>query len=234
MSRRPNPGFRRSLLALVGGAALACALAAAPAVADDEEDTFEERMIKYLLGSMGVDVGNRPDIDYRERSPLVLPPSMDLPPPDSGLGAAANPAWPRDPDLKRARQAAAKSSVFDPLWSEEPPSHRRMSPDELRRGAKAGAGRVTRTSRGSPSWDEEQGRPLSPDQLNYKGDIFNSLLGHKPEQQEFTGEPPRTSLTQPPAGYQTPSPSHPYGIAEKKGPGYKIPNPLDRAVGQEQ
>jgi hypothetical protein len=29
----------------------------------------------------------------------------------------------------------------------------------------------------------------------------------------FTGEPPRTLLTEPPPGYQTPSPDQPYGLA---------------------
>jgi len=71
---RLTRGFRRAAAALLGGAAVLCALSAAPAIAaDDEEETFEERLIKYVLGGVGVDVGNRPDIDYRERSPLVLP-----------------------------------------------------------------------------------------------------------------------------------------------------------------
>ncbi|MFZ0779278.1 MAG: hypothetical protein WAM74_22585, partial [Xanthobacteraceae bacterium] len=32
----------------------------------------------------------------------------------------------------------------------------------------------------------------------------------------FTGEPPRVSLTDPPPGYQTPSPDQPYGIVPEK------------------
>jgi hypothetical protein len=229
---RQTRGFRRAAAALLGAATLLCALSAAPAIAaDDEEETFEERAIKYLLGGLGVDVGGRPDIDYRERSPLVLPNSMDLPPPDSGMGAAANPAWPQDPDVRRAKQANAKSSILDPLWSEEPPSHRRLGPDELRKGAKAGAGRPVQNER--PGNDDLIGRPVSPDQLGYKGGIWGSVFGHAPQQEQFTGEPTRNSLTQPPVGYQTPSPSHPYGISEKKGGTYSIPSWLDRAVGKE-
>jgi hypothetical protein len=34
----------------------------------------------------------------------------------------------------------------------------------------------------------------------------------KEEYGTFTGEPPRASLTDPPPGYQTPSPDQPYGI----------------------
>lgn len=41
----------------------------------------------------------------------------------------------------------------------------------------------------------------------------------------FTGEPPRAELTDPPAGYRTPSPNQPYGIGpDKKG---KAPSPSD-------
>jgi hypothetical protein len=32
----------------------------------------------------------------------------------------------------------------------------------------------------------------------------------------FTGETPRTRLTEPPVGYQTPSPTAPYGVVEKE------------------
>ena len=38
--------------------------------------------------------------------------------------------------------------------------------------------------------------------------------GKKDESAKFTGEPPRTSLTDPPPGYQTPSPDQPYGIGK--------------------
>jgi hypothetical protein len=32
----------------------------------------------------------------------------------------------------------------------------------------------------------------------------------------FTGEPPRTNLTAPPTGYQTPSPAQPYANSKEK------------------
>jgi len=46
--------------------------------------------------------------------------------------------------------------------------------------------------------------------------------GKKEETAKFTGEPPRSSLTDPPPGYQTPSPDQPYGLG-KAGP----PKPTD-------
>jgi hypothetical protein len=49
----------------------------------------------------------------------------------------------------------------------------------------------------------------------------------KEEQAKFTGEPPRSSLTEPPPGYQTPSPAQPYGLA-KGAPAKAADNFLDR------
>ena len=45
---------------------------------------------------------------------------------------------------------------------------------------------------------------------------FNFDWFKKEEYGTFTGEPPRVSLTDPPPGYQTPSPDQPYGIAPEK------------------
>ena len=47
------------------------------------------------------------------------------------------------------------------------------------------------------------------------GNVFN---GKKEESAKFTGEPPRSSLTDPPPGYQTPSPDQPYGIGKNATP----------------
>ena len=38
----------------------------------------------------------------------------------------------------------------------------------------------------------------------------------EPEVKSFTAEPPRTALTEPPPGYQTPSPDQPYGVGKAK------------------
>ena len=60
----------------------------------------------------------------------------------------------------------------------------------------------------------------SPSELGYKGGLFNSGLFKdqaKVKTRNFTGEPPRTSLTAPPTGYSTPSPNHPYGLGRQEG-----------------
>jgi hypothetical protein len=211
------------------GAVLALPVAASAQQAQDDEDTFEQKIIKNILGGMGVNVG-QPGIDYRERSPLVIPPTRDLPPPQAAGTATRNPAWPREPDHK----IAVRSRPNLRATTDEPGSESALTPDELRRGTNPRASRVTDPSQTTGSVEEANiGRPLSPNQLG-SSSIFNwnALMGtHLNEQAQFAGEPTRGSLTQPPAGYQTPSPNYPYGTGVDKGSGWKIPTVLDRPVG---
>ena len=87
----------------------------------------------------------------------------------------------------------------------------RETPAELARGRRAGAGTLV-----GPS-DEEGRRRMRPDELGTKGNLLGMLFKDtsKPETATFTGEPSRSDLTQPPSGYRTPSPSHPYGLSPK-------------------
>src|SRR5437763_196150 len=123
-------------LGLIAGACALLALgnaAHAQQATDDDEDTFEQRVIKGILGGLGVNVGGA-GIDYRERSPLVIPPSTDLPPPSSSAAAAGNPAWPRDPERKKV---AVRNYVNRAASADDPGTSSRMTPDELRRGTSA-------------------------------------------------------------------------------------------------
>lgn len=229
MRHEQSTSLRRVFMACACGALLA--FPAASASAQDDEDTFEQKIIKNILGGMGVDVG-RPGIDYRERSPLVIPPTRDLPPPQAGDPAMRNPAWPREPE----RRVVTRTKPNVRATANEPGTESLLTPDELRRGASARASRVT-TPSGNASMEEANvGRPMSPSQLG-SSSIFNwnTLMGTGlNEQATFTGEPTRGALTQPPPGYQTPSSAHPYGSGTDRGTGWKIPSILDRPVGNEQ
>src|SRR3954469_23331727 len=105
---QPGTSLRRLLMAGVCGALLAVPVAASAQQAQDDDDTFEQKIIKNILGGMGVDVG-RAGIDYRERSPLVIPPTRDLPPPQAAGSASRNPAWPREPDRKLAGRSKSNA-----------------------------------------------------------------------------------------------------------------------------
>ena len=224
--------LRHCLIASVCGALLALGSVGAVKAqqADDDEDSFEQRIIKGILGGLGVDVGNKRGIEYRERSPLVIPPSLDLPPPDQADAAAHNPAWPREQTRKKT---ATKSVPQTYATMEDPGTSSRMSPTELRRGTNRNAQRVTDPSKSGSQEDIDIGRPLRPSELG-SSSIFNwrALTGnYGNETAKFEGEPSRGQLTQPPPGYQTPSPSQPYGTASDTGPGWKIPTILSRPEG---
>src|SRR5947209_9223319 len=233
MGNEPSTSLRRALLGCLCGMLLALPVAASAQQAqDDDDDTFEQRIIKNILGGMGVNVG-QPGIDYRERSPLVIPPTRDLPPPQAAGTAVRNPAWPREPE----RKVVVRSRANLRATSEDPGDSSVLTPDELRRGTNPRATRVTDPSQTTGSLEEANvGRPVSPRELN-SSSIFNwnALMGtHLNEQAQFTGEPTRGSLTQPPAGYQTPSPNYAYGSGGDKASGWKIPSIIERSGGRQE
>jgi hypothetical protein len=235
----PGPGgrLRRGLwLAAISGLVgiMVVAGGSAGARAEDEDDEpFEQKIIKDILGGLGVNVGRQNTIDYHERSPLVIPPTRDLPPPETTASVVNNPAWPINPETKKKKKKAASASL-DQLPYAAGGYRKDESPvSEIKRDAVAGAGRVTTPN---PNANADFGRPLTPAQMGEQpgglfGLNFGSLLGYKnSEPAPFNGEPPRSSLVQPPEGYQTPSPQFPYGINPDNKKAYVAPNVMDRGT----
>ena len=182
--------------------------------ADDEEEddkTFEEKIIEGIMRGMGgTNMENR-GIEYRERSPLVVPPKLDLPPPAASSAEITAPNWPKDPDEQRRKAAIAarKKDNKDPREAS-----RVLTPAELAAGKTAAPARTNNdplqpgTTNNSPI--------LSPSQLGYTGGLSNLFGGSKTETAPFKGEPTRETLTQPPPGYQTPSSNFAYGTGPKE------------------
>jgi hypothetical protein len=214
-----------SMLVVLGSAA------SAQQANEEEEDTFEQRVIKNILGGMGVDVG-RAGIDYRERSPLVIPPSLDLPPPQAAGLATSNPAWPREPE--RVKKPSAGKRVHARATSDDPGTNAPMTPEELNRGRVSRSGTGPNPLESNALSDDAAGRPMTPGQLK-SGNIFtwDNLMGSNRDKATFAGEPSRSSLTMPPPGYQTPSTNQPYQAGEERGGSWKVPSILDRPVGNE-
>src|SRR5438046_9483456 len=110
-------------------------MAAGPLRAADDEDeddkTFEEKIIEGIMrGVGGTNMENR-GIEYRERSPLVVPPKIDLPPPASADAKAA-PNWPKDPDEARRKAAIAARTQER---TDRQDSARALTPDERNAGS---------------------------------------------------------------------------------------------------
>jgi hypothetical protein len=110
----------------------------------------------------------------------------------------------------------------------ESPERAQVTPDGLRQGMIPGAERVSKPDENA---NKDPGRTLLPGELGFGGGMFSNLFGYKAEQKPFTGEPARTNLVQPPAGYQTPSPNFPYGVGFKNETTKDMKMVKDRAVG---
>src|SRR4029450_4320347 len=233
--------LRRAAAAAAVTLALALAWSAGNARAEDADDDENVPLDSKIFRQFMKDLGLRRDgdalIDFRERAPLVVPPSRDLPPPRDEAEVAAKPtasprrpapppprheagvpakttAWPKDPDVNRRKQeaAAVKARLKGNMSVEE--QMRALRPDEL---DKPGAGKKSADSKSPGVSGDEASRPMMPSDLGTKtekifGSIWSSFTPAKPESAPFTGEPPREAMTAPPAGYQTPSPNYPYGM----------------------
>ena len=198
-------GLRLAFTAMIGTAFLAVSV---PALAQEEEDNgYDIQIIRRVLSAVGLR-DDKPPIDYRERSPLVVPPSTSLPAPMSGNVAAPN--WPVDPEIKeqRMRNAASKvpGATGDPVVDDGKP----LPPSELAKGrAKRGVapGPITEFPNVS---QKELG---TPNVFSFFSKAFSST--EKEESKTFTQEPPRASLLEPPPGYQTPASTYAYGVGKK-------------------
>lgn len=206
-------GLRLAAVALGIGLVMTAGVARAQDADEADDSSFEDKIIKGIMeGVGGTNMDNR-GIDYRERSPLVVPPKIDLPPPDAAAPARqAN--WPKDPDVAQRRASAAAAKRTRPeevLEAARPLTPAEMAPKRARATASGST-----SAPGSPA-DPNKNIVLSPSQLGYEGGLFKNMFGgNKGETAKFTGEPVRGELTQPPVGYQTPSPNFAYGTGPKE------------------
>ncbi|KAA2235114.1 hypothetical protein [Salinarimonas soli] len=159
--------------------------------------------MKDVLSSMGLVPGERPQIDYRERAPLVVPPSPTLRTPVAPNAAEANGGWPADQDLVRERRRQREAAIPETererrRMNDQNP---RISIDEVRSGRVQGAATRDPMPHRPDSGREASGW-LHPDVLRSQGTV--------PEQTYVSGaEPERRSLTEPPSGLRRPDPRAP-------------------------
>src|SRR5258708_5895814 len=217
-SRNPKR-LRRAAAAAAVALALALAWSAGSARAedanDDENVPLDTKLFRQFMKDLGLSRSGDGMIEYRERAPLVVPPSRELPPPRDEADVSKTPAWPKDPDVARRKQdlSAEKARLKGNLSVEE--QARALRPDEL---DKPGAGeKKSADAKGAGKSPEDTSRPLMPSDLGTKteqifGSIWSSFTPAKPQSAPFTAEPPREGMTAPPSGYQTPSPNYPHGM----------------------
>ena len=193
------------------GLALGAALVLTSPVRAEEDVPLDTKIFRGFMEGLGLKRDGEGGINYQERGPLVIPPRLDLPPPEKATAAAKNPAWPKDPDvIKRKTRADMERNrnVSDEREREQNP----LRPDQLTPGGKpANPGRNR-----DEAYTATPGDRISPSELGSSGNIFSNMFNKKNNDvAKFTGEKPRASLTQPPVGYQTPSPQQPYGLGKE-------------------
>lgn len=215
------------------GVALILSTGYARAQEDDDaqpEETFEQGIIKGIMKGIGGQSMEDSRIEYRERSPLVVPSNLNLPPPQAkGVAPAAN--WPKDPDEQARREAIAASKKAGPrdAYEAQNEAARLLKPSELA-GSPQGKRRRSVDSDVTPGSyaGGYNSHMLSPSELGTSvGGLFSSITGkQKQEAATFKEEPKRESLTQPPSGYQTPSSNYAYGTGQEKSETKMPYNPI--------
>jgi hypothetical protein len=197
----------------IGLAGLVLGTTSAARAGDDDDSPSVMGKIMETLGLRDPN-GNYAGIDYNERSPLVVPPTRDLPPPEASTAPPA-PNWPKDQDMLRRAKAKAEEKKIAPHPDYVADSSRPLMPNEL---DPAGAPKVNTPIDSSASANSLMSDPYDH---GVKKSLFSGIFASKNEYTTFTGEPSRGTLTDPPPGYLTPSPDQPYGVGQAPS-NYKV------------
>ena len=170
-----------------GLTALALGLAFVPALSfSSAQAQTGDPLLSNVLSTLGITSPDKPDITYRDRPPLVVPPRSTLPPPQEGRRNAGN--WPNDPDSaenRRARSAAAAADIETRI------RHNNS-------GSRIDAADMNRRS----------GRAVANNPAGSGGEAYQFLgvMAHDARRASQTAEvpvgiePPRRFLTEPPTG----------------------------------
>jgi hypothetical protein len=169
----------------------------APAQAEEGNQT-----LRQIFGLVTGDTGQKDTdgIDYRERPPLVLPPKIDLPPPQASV-EKPHPAWPTDPDLGRVKKLKAEARA-PARQVNEATANPHISQAELERG---------RIAVSDPTSPQQNACDYStaPECLYTPWSILKKVgndAGKEDKDVLRPGEePPREYLTEPPPGFRKPT-----------------------------
>lgn len=197
-------GFR-PVIAAAALAFAAGALVPQPARALDDDGSAS--IFDTLTGLLGSTLSLRSDdsqprIKYRERAPLVVPPSNELRPPMPAV-AKRNRAWPKDFDVRRAERAR-NAAWRERTVERDDAGNPVVSARELRE-----KGRLARAPRRDPAreqCEEQQRDPLG--QICNPGNFWSTLRNARSKSAAPLRpgvEPPRAKLTDPPRGLRVPS-----------------------------
>ncbi len=109
----------RAVLGAAFGACLVIAGGIGAAYAEDDEESIlpDQKFFARPAARLGLRNGQEAGIDYKERPPLVVPPSRDLPAAaaDGFARRTQHPAWPADYDEKQRKAAIESPNRAQPV-----------------------------------------------------------------------------------------------------------------------
>jgi hypothetical protein len=154
----------------------------------------EGEAMKSILGAIGIIPKERAPINYRERPPLVLPPKMDLPAPQSREALENRVAnWPKDPDVESARADAVDARTPETQRRFHKVSEgNRLSIEEVRAGRRVGgeAAPIDYASQGNRA-DKSR---MSPDELRAFSSSNEPKLDPRGIDRRYLSDPPQEFL----------------------------------------
>ncbi len=173
---------------------------------DDDNELLDVKIFRGILNGLGLRRDGKA-IDYRERSPLVLPREQ------GPCRRRKTTLRPRRPPIGRTiRTSSARSRRKEAKRNPKPKIDMEDEARCCRARSARSQGPATRESgQTTPRAARSSRRPRRARRQSSAPRISGrKVWAPKEEYQTFTGEPPRTSLIDPPAGYRTPSPNQPY------------------------
>ncbi len=170
-----------------------------------EDDAPDVAVIKSLMtGLGGVDSSKNKGLKYDPRSPLVIPPTRELPPTEQEIATNSAGDWPNDPDVAEAklRDEWAKreeTSIYSKLKTT---NNDRSTPEEIARQRIPGGGISGTTAAPTAGNDvmEARNNVMTPDQLRTQRVETPDAVA-----MDENGIPVRRYLVEPPSDYRLPS-----------------------------
>lgn len=155
----------------------------------------EGTLLRDIFGRIGIMEPEQPQIEYRERAPLVVPPSRDLPPPRPPEQVGSAPNWPEDRRDRLAREEQMELERFQ----ERARAGDGISEDTPNFRIPRGTGRTPVTDPSDP-WGDGP-----PEFTREQREAFQRQMrgGDDAEAQGLT----RRSLTDPPSRFLQPAPT---------------------------
>lgn len=235
----PRIVFAAALAGVLAGGGISTARAA-------DDGSNDDTLMAKVLQKLGLKAqpdqnadNQNADISYSERSPLVVPPSRDLPPPVAEAPPGAD--WPKDA-AKPRKHVRSKSPPPTPAAVATVPAAPAADggaaagqPGQAPQGGQAPApaqpGQAPQgsqaTAPGQSGQAPQGGQAAAPAQTGTVARVPNPTPAgstwwnpktwfNREEYATFVTEPARDDLTDPPAGYRTPSPDQPYGVGPER------------------